>query len=63
MLLNDVRRMITAEEQHPRNLLLDQVETRSNEDFALFTNIIEDRKVVSFYEQNQTRALKKVCCE
>jgi hypothetical protein len=57
----NIRRVLRGE--HPRKSLLDQISIKSQllaEQLANFKNIIEDRKIVSFYERQQTRHLEQV---
>ena len=60
LLINDIQKMLTGEEKHPRNALLQQISLKSDlliSQLADFKNLIRDRKIVSFYETEQTRQL------
>lgn len=62
LVINDIRRMIGAED-HPRQHLLQQISSESDlltQQLADFKNLIKDRKVVSFYETMQTKELQFV---
>jgi hypothetical protein len=61
LVVTDIRRML--KEEHPRQELLNQISTKSQllaDQLADFKNIVEDRKIVSFYERQQTGHLKQV---
>ena len=63
MMVEDIKKMVTDQYDHPRQTLLDQISNKSNAliaDLSHFKNIVRDRKIVSFYEQMQTKALKQV---
>ena len=52
--------MLDGEKKHPRNALLQQISYKSDlliSQLADFKNLIRDRKIVSFYETEQTRQL------
>ncbi|KAI5789408.1 hypothetical protein FPQ18DRAFT_261729 [Pyronema domesticum] len=60
LVVTDIRRML--KEEHPRQELLNQISTKSQllaDQLADFKNIVEDRKIVSFYERQQTGHLKQ----
>jgi len=62
LVVANIQQML-AEENHPRNELLEQIDYHSHlliSQLADFKNLIEDRKVVSFYETIQTRQLEFV---
>jgi hypothetical protein len=55
--------MLAGRETHPRNTLLQQISHKSDlliSQLADFKNLIRDRRVVSFYETEQTRQLEFV---
>jgi hypothetical protein len=55
--------MLAGHETHPRNALLQQISHKSDlliSQLADFKNLIRDRRVVSFYETEQTRQLEFV---
>ncbi|KAL4804204.1 hypothetical protein BDV18DRAFT_36370 [Aspergillus unguis] len=59
LVMDDIQQML-AGENHPREQLLQQISSRSDvliHQLADFKNLIRDRKVVSFYETEQTRRL------
>jgi hypothetical protein len=61
LVVTDMRRMLP--DQHPRQELLDQISTKSQllaDQLANFKNIVENRKIISFYERQQTPGLKEV---
>lgn len=63
--MNDIQKMLSGQEKHPRNVLLQQISHKSDlliSQLADFKNLIRDRKIVSFYETEQTRQLALVCC-
>ncbi|MCJ1429383.1 hypothetical protein MMC29_007297, partial [Sticta canariensis] len=60
LLISDMQKMLAGEEKHPRNALLEQISLKSDlliSQLADFKNLIRDRKIVSFYETEQTRQL------
>lgn len=60
--VEDMKRIL-GEEQHPRTGLLHQINTGSKElqyQLADFKDILYDRKIVSFYETEQSRRLQRV---
>jgi hypothetical protein len=63
LVVADIQRMITGEDHHPRAMLLKDIDKNSSlllSQLPRFKNVIRDRKVVSFYEQSQTRGLVQV---
>lgn len=63
LVVDDIQRMLAAREDHPRRELLGQIRNKSDLlafQLADFKNLIQDRKVVSFYETGQTRQLEFV---
>lgn len=61
--VEDIRELIFDDPQHPRHGLLDQLKQDSEPllaQLADLKNIIHDRKIVSFYEEEQTRQLELV---
>ena len=63
LVVNDIQKMLAGQEKHPRNALLQQINHKSDlliSQLADFRNLIRDRKVVSFYETEQTRQLELV---
>jgi len=61
--INDIQQMLAEHENHPRNVLLQQINHKSDlliSQLADFKNLIRDRKIVSFYETEQTRQLEFV---
>jgi hypothetical protein len=61
LVVTDMRRMLP--DQHPRQELLDQISPKSRllaDQLANFKNIVENRKIISFYERQQTPGLKEV---
>ena len=63
LLIDDIQCMISGEDRHPRADLLEQIKVKSDlliNQLVDFKNLIRDRKIVSFYEMQQTRRLKLV---
>lgn len=63
LLIDDMKRMVVGDDDHPRTELLKQIEAKSElliYQLVDFKNLIRDRKIVSFYETQQTRQLKLV---
>ena len=61
--VDDIQKMLAGQDNHPRNVLLQQIRTKSDLlafQLADFKNLIRDRKVVSLYETEQTRQLEFV---
>jgi hypothetical protein len=64
LIVNDIEQMLAGGENHPRYYLLQQISNKSDMlvlQLADFKNLIRDRKIVSFYETEQTRRLEYVC--
>ncbi|KAJ5745111.1 hypothetical protein N7520_010293 [Penicillium odoratum] len=60
LVMDDIQQMLAGDERHPRGHLLQQISSKSDllvHQLAGFKNLIRDRKVVSFYETEQTRRL------
>ncbi|CAG8885662.1 unnamed protein product [Penicillium egyptiacum] len=60
LVMDDIQQMIAGDQSHPREQLLQQISSKSDlltHQLADFKNLIRDRKVVSFYETEQTRRL------
>jgi hypothetical protein len=63
LVVADIQKMIAEDDRHPRNALLKEIDEKSTlllSQLSDFKNVIRDRKIVSFYEQSQTRGLVKV---
>jgi len=61
--VEDIQNMLAERETHPRNALLEQISHKSDlliSQLVDFKNLIRDRRVVSFYETEQTRQLEFV---
>ncbi|OCK73870.1 hypothetical protein K432DRAFT_220962, partial [Lepidopterella palustris CBS 459.81] len=61
LVVDDIQKMLAGQDNHPRNALLQQIRAKSDLlafQLADFKNLIRDRKVVSFYETEQTRQLE-----
>lgn len=59
----DMKKMICGQQDHPRHAILDEIDQKSNllvYQLADFKNLIRDRKIVSFFETEQTRQLEWV---
>lgn len=63
LVVDNIQKMLAGEDSHPRKKLLDQIKEKSDL-LALqlddFRNLIQDRKIMSFYEREQTRQLQFV---
>ncbi|KAL4861938.1 hypothetical protein BDV12DRAFT_203507 [Aspergillus spectabilis] len=60
LVMDDIQQMLAGDQNHPREQLLRQISSKSDvlmHQLADFKNLIRDRKVVSFYETEQTRQL------
>ncbi|KAJ5963046.1 hypothetical protein N7501_007987 [Penicillium viridicatum] len=60
LVIDDIQQMLAGDKSHPREQLLKQISSKSDllmHQLADFKNLIRDRKVVSFYETEQTRQL------
>jgi hypothetical protein len=63
LVVDDIQKMLTGQDKHPRSTLLGQTQSKSDilaSQLADFKNLLRDRKVVSFYETGQTRQLEWV---
>lgn len=63
LVVSDIQKMLTGQDEHPRYTLLEQITSKSEllaHQLVDFKNLIRDRKVVSFYETEQTRQLHLV---
>lgn len=63
LVVDDIQNMLAGQDNHPRNDLLQQIRAKSDllaSQLVDFKNLIRDRKVVSFYETEQTRQLQFV---
>jgi hypothetical protein len=63
LIVDDIAKMLAGCDDHPRQTLLQQITCKSEflmSQLVDFKNLIRDRKVVSFYETEQIRALKFV---
>ncbi|PGH36217.1 hypothetical protein GX50_00901 [[Emmonsia] crescens] len=61
LVVDDIRKMLAEDENHPRHTLLQQINMKSDlltGQLVDFKNLIRDRKIVSFYETKQTRQLE-----
>ncbi|OQD78945.1 hypothetical protein PENANT_c070G01951 [Penicillium antarcticum] len=60
LVMDDIQQMLAGDHSHPRGQLLQQISSKSDlliYQLADFKNLIRDRRVVSFYETEQTRQL------
>jgi hypothetical protein len=63
LVVDDIQKMLAGQDNHPRRALLEQIRSKSDllaYQLVDFKNLIRDRKVVSFYEMEQTRQLEFV---
>ena len=63
LIVDDIQKMLAGDNGHPRRELLKQIKEKSDLLAAQlddFRNLVRDRKVVSFYETQQTRQLQFV---
>jgi protein SERAC1 len=63
LVVDDIQKIVAGQDNHPGSVLLEQIRSKSNVlAFQLvdFRNLIQDRKVVSFYDIDQTRQLEFV---
>jgi hypothetical protein len=63
LMVDDMKRMLTGRDNHPRGTLLEQINQKSDlllSQLVDFKNLIRDRRIVSFYEMKQTRRLQWV---
>jgi hypothetical protein len=59
----DMKKMLGGQKGHSRHALLEEIDQTSNlltYQLAEFKNLIRDRKIVSFFETEQTRQLEWV---
>jgi protein SERAC1 len=63
LIVEDIEKMLTGRDNHSRRALLQQINSKSDllmSQLVEFKNLIRDRKVISYYETEQTRALEYV---
>jgi hypothetical protein len=63
LVVADMRRMLDGDPNHPRHTLLEEINKESDVlryQLADFKNLIRDRRIVSFFETEQTRELEWV---
>lgn len=63
LVIDDIENMLTGQGEHPRRGLLEEIQQESKlleYQLDAFRNLIRDRKIVSFYETEQTRRLEYV---
>ena len=63
LIVDDIQKMLAGDNGHPCRELLKQIKEKSDLLAAQlddFRNLVRDRKVVSFYETQQTRQLQFV---
>ncbi|OCK89218.1 uncharacterized protein K441DRAFT_668038 [Cenococcum geophilum 1.58] len=60
MIVEDIRMMLACQDNHPRHVLLQRINRESDLTSQLvdFKNLIRDRRIVGFYETEQTRRLE-----
>lgn len=61
LVVDDIQQILIGQDKHPRNKLLQQIKSESDllaNQRVDFTNLIRDRKIVSFYETQQTKRLE-----
>ncbi|RDW59938.1 hypothetical protein BP6252_13025 [Coleophoma cylindrospora] len=61
LMIDDIQCMLGNDSHHPRHELLKEIEHKSNilkYQLADFKNLIRDRKIISFFETQQTRRLE-----
>ncbi|PMD58736.1 uncharacterized protein K444DRAFT_415699 [Hyaloscypha bicolor E] len=61
LVIDDIQTMLAGTENHPRNTLLQQINLKSDlliSQLGDFKNLIRDRKIVSFFETEQTQRLE-----
>ncbi|KAK5989711.1 Ankyrin repeat domain-containing protein 6 [Cladobotryum mycophilum] len=61
MVIDDIQKILARTDNHPRNVLLQQIRDKSDllaSQLVNFKNLIRDRKIISFYETRQTRGLE-----
>ncbi|KAJ5278291.1 hypothetical protein N7524_004444 [Penicillium chrysogenum] len=62
LVIDDIQQMLAGNKSHPREKLLHEISIQSDkliDQLADFKNLIGNRKVVSFYETEQTRRLER----
>lgn len=62
LIVDDIKSMLD-QENHPRKVLLEQISRGSDlliPQLADFKDLIRDRKIITFYETEQTRRLEQV---
>jgi hypothetical protein len=60
IVIDNIQQILAGDRHHPRGQLLQQISSRSDllmHQLVDFKNLIRDRKVVSFYEMEQTKQL------
>lgn len=63
LVVDNIQQMLAGDNSHPRGELLEQIRNKSDllaSQLVDFKNLIRDRKIVSFYEMQQTRQLEFV---
>jgi hypothetical protein len=63
IVIDDIQRMVVGADHHPRIELLKQIKLKSDlliYQLTDFKNLIRDRKIISFYETQQTSQLELV---
>lgn len=63
LVVNDIEKILASQDNHPRSALLQQIRVKSDlleNQLADFKNLVQDRKIISFYETGQTRQLQFV---
>lgn len=63
LVIADIQKMIVEDGDNPRSVLLNEIDKQSSillSQLSDFTSVIKDRKIISFYEQSQTKSLVKV---
>jgi hypothetical protein len=63
LIIDDIQSMMAGTQNYTRNILLQQIKHKSDlliSQLADFKNLIRDRKIVSFFEMEQTRRLELV---
>ena len=63
LMVADMEKMLGGQQDHPRHILLDEIDQTSNVlvyQLTDFKNLIRDRKIISFFETEQTRQLEWV---
>jgi hypothetical protein len=63
LMVSNIKQMLTGGKNHPQHYLLQQVSKKLDmlvRQLADFKNLIQDCKIVSFYETEQTRQLEHI---